>query len=412
MANGLETFGDILSAGFGHPVDGLAEIKGANIGSQINLRAASTESALAEARDRRAKAVLDEKINAARDEQAAHPIDWMHGDPNAIIDAALAGGHGNFDQVTAGRGNLQKQGFADILADPTADPNKAFHAGEAIKGEAQSPFAAVGGAGQYVDLRAPQSAPVVSRIGEAQIAASHALADKRTGGDGKPLLRTSNGVAYQSLDGGQSWQPIVTAEDAAARAAQQAAATAAGTATGGKQAMLESSLNATDEMKNNVVKMLNHPGFNGIYGTQGVFPNMPGGQAAGAEALRNQLNSESFRASIGTMKGFGSLSNAEGEKVQTALTRATTPGLSAAEARTSYADLLTSLDKLEKVARTEAAATHSALQTPNQNGGQNPHQPTSPGPKSSDFNTVEEAEAANLPAGTKITIGGRSATVQ
>jgi len=66
-------------------------------------------------------------------------------------------------------------------------------------------------------------------------------------------------------------------------------------------------------------RVLAHPGLSGVVGLSGVLPNIPGGEAANAQAELDKIKGGSFLTAIQGMKGFGSLSNVEGDKAQSAI---------------------------------------------------------------------------------------------
>jgi hypothetical protein len=66
-------------------------------------------------------------------------------------------------------------------------------------------------------------------------------------------------------------------------------------------------------------KLLNMNGLDANLGWKGVAPNFPGGEAADAKALINKVKGSSFLTAVQNMKGFGSLSNQEGDKAQSAI---------------------------------------------------------------------------------------------
>jgi hypothetical protein len=66
-------------------------------------------------------------------------------------------------------------------------------------------------------------------------------------------------------------------------------------------------------------KVLAHPGLSGVVGLTGVLPNIPGSNASNAQAELDKVKGGSFLTAIQGMKGFGSLSNVEGDKAQSAI---------------------------------------------------------------------------------------------
>jgi hypothetical protein len=167
-------------------------------------------------------------------------------------------------------------------------------------------------------------------------------------------------------------QPLSTTASEAASAGQIAAGKAQGEAQGKNAASLPTALNTIDTFTNDITNLVNSPGFNSIYGARVGTPvgqavtTFASQDAADAAALREKVNAESFRASINSMRGLGQLSNAEGSKVQAALTTLANPHLSPEAARAAAEQLKLHLADLKRVAQIEA------------NQGAAPASPTNP----------------------------------
>lgn len=87
-----------------------------------------------------------------------------------------------------------------------------------------------------------------------------------------------------------------------------------------KVATVESGAQNIDNMLNTVDRILQNPELPGVLGTfQGRAPVIFSDRAADAVALIDTLGSQAFLSQIPTIKGTGALSNAEGEKLQSAL---------------------------------------------------------------------------------------------
>lgn len=65
-----------------------------------------------------------------------------------------------------------------------------------------------------------------------------------------------------------------------------------------------------------------HPGLRGNFGMAGQFPNLPGGKAADAASLIEQVKSRAFLEGFNNIRGGGAITEAEGQKATTALIRA------------------------------------------------------------------------------------------
>ncbi len=155
-------------------------------------------------------------------------------------------------------------------------------------------------------------------------------------------------------------QPLATAGDVASNEAATAAAKAQAEAQGKNAASLPTAINTLDTFSSDIDNLVASPGFDSIYGARVGTPvgqavtTFVSQDAANASALRKKVNAESFRASINSMRGLGQLSNAEGEKVQAALTTLADPHLSPEAARAAAQQLKTHLAELKRVATIEA----------------------------------------------------------
>lgn len=88
-------------------------------------------------------------------------------------------------------------------------------------------------------------------------------------------------------------------------------------------ASLGSSTNAMDRLAAAANEVMRHPGLGGITGKMGVLPNMPGGEAANAQAKLNTLKSQigfgvlqEMRNNSRTGGALGSVSDAEGKRLE------------------------------------------------------------------------------------------------
>ena len=88
----------------------------------------------------------------------------------------------------------------------------------------------------------------------------------------------------------------------------------------GKTAEVESARFNIDNMLNTADRVLKNPSLNSVLGSiQGRLPAMLSDEANDAIALIDTLGSQAFLSQIPNVKGMGALSNAEGEKLQSAL---------------------------------------------------------------------------------------------
>jgi hypothetical protein len=188
----------------------------------------------------------------------------------------------------------------------------------------------------------------------------------------------AGGVTKQTTNNpfrrGEVRTPVALPE-VAANAGQIATSKELGGATGKNAASLPTTLNTIDTFNKDIDQLVASPGFDTIYGARvGTAPGQAAAtfvsqDAADAAGLRNKINAESFRASISSMRGLGQLSNAEGEKVQAALTTLSNPKLSPEAARAAAQQLKQHLAELRRVAQIEAG----------QGGAQAPIAPTAGG---------------------------------
>lgn len=155
-------------------------------------------------------------------------------------------------------------------------------------------------------------------------------------------------------------QQMVPTPTVAGNAAAIASAKEQGAAQGRNAAGLESTFTTIDKFTQDIDNFLAMPGFDSVYGNvQGqplVAPivGMADQDAANAQAQLATLGGEAFLASIQKMRGFGQLSNQEGAKVETALSRATNAKIGSPEARAAWAEVKVHMAELKRVAAIEA----------------------------------------------------------
>lgn len=87
-----------------------------------------------------------------------------------------------------------------------------------------------------------------------------------------------------------------------------------------KVAKAESGISAMDNMLNTVARLKKNPSLKDVVGSiEGRLPSLLSDEGADAIALFDTLGSQAFLSQVPTVQGMGSLSNAEGEKLQSAL---------------------------------------------------------------------------------------------
>ena len=88
-----------------------------------------------------------------------------------------------------------------------------------------------------------------------------------------------------------------------------------------KVATAEAGASSIDNMLNTVERIKKNPSLNDVLGAiEGQLPALVSDESSDAIALIDTLGSQAFLAQIPNIKGMGALSNAEGEKLQSALT--------------------------------------------------------------------------------------------
>jgi hypothetical protein len=131
------------------------------------LMGARTESALAQARERRSAALDAERQNTERARlQKLRDEAGTGGADTSIMDQVLAGY--NPEQYTGAKLDQQEFGFRDTLADPAADPLARFGAGQGVQGEVMPRYYQPA-AGMIADNTNPNAEPSVTPVGQAQI---------------------------------------------------------------------------------------------------------------------------------------------------------------------------------------------------------------------------------------------------
>jgi len=155
-------------------------------------------------------------------------------------------------------------------------------------------------------------------------------------------------------------QVIAPVERVAANTGVIKSAQEQGAAIGRNAAGLESTNATIDKFTNDIDQFLKKPGFDTLYGNiQGTevgkaVTGILDQDVANARGALETLGGEAFLASIQKMRGFGQLSNQEGLKVQTALTRALDTRIGSPEARAAWAEVKKHMADLKRVAAIEA----------------------------------------------------------
>ena len=176
-------------------------------------------------------------------------------------------------------------------------------------------------------------------------------------------ITDANGMPrYTRLDGTPLDMNAITQEFSQVKAAEESTKAQA-KAQGEKRAGLETTLSGLDNMNTMVQQVLDDPNLPKAVGAiwNRGWSLVPGTDEYGTAQRIEQLKSNAFLSSIAQMRGMGSLSNAEGMKVEAALGR-----LNAAQNekdfRQSLVDVQKSLSRLRDVAMKEAGVAPASPQ--------------------------------------------------
>lgn len=419
--SGWNELGDLLGGG----LEGRKETAFQN----GRYRAAQTEDALTNARVNQAKAMQAEAENAARSEFAAAQArgEINYADPtSSMITQALLGGLGA-QLPNAGTFNLQAQEFRnrDILGDPTQSALNRTRAGDAVQGKLQGDIQGVTGKATYNLTDDMPELATLAGVDTGSTPADLQFYDRlmSVGGPDSPEGRVmmdvrrnnyrvnSFGDVPTQVRTGPAPEvtPLATAPKIADNKATVAGAVAGAKTTAATQAKLANALpgvtESLDTFTADIDRFTSAPGFDMVYGKSGAAAGLMGPLAPedyrNANALLSNLNAEAFLNSIQKMRGLGALSNAEGEKVEAALTAALDRNQDEAQAAQSFKLLKQRLARFRQIAELEAGFKGTGVQVAP--GLQPPAAPRS-------FATEAEAIAGGVQPGEKVIIGGVSGT--
>lgn len=131
-------------------------------------------------------------------------------------------------------------------------------------------------------------------------------------------IKMDAGDSYVLLDP-TTRQPIGQVKKNLAEAERQKAV---GEAAGKAQVDLPAKQAMAEDTLKLVEKIRSHKGVAGNFGMSGKMPNMPGGDAANAFTLIEQVRSKAFLEAFNQIRGGGAITEAEGQKATLALIRA------------------------------------------------------------------------------------------
>lgn len=175
----------------------------------------------------------------------------------------------------------------------------------------------------------------------------------------------------------------------------------------------------TDKLTAQIQELMDHPGLNQITGLIGGRIVGVTDEGRRAEALYNSIIAQggfselqALRDASTTGGALGNVSNREGEQLRDAfgvLKRTQ----STADLKRGLKDVLRTLESAKLRTREAFDDTYSYREEQLDRASQRSAVPRGAAPAGERaFRTVQEAEAANLPKGTRITIGGRPAIVE
>lgn len=336
---------------------------------------ANTEDALAQARRR-----VMENDALTRGRQTLISSGVPEAQADAAYTALQAGG--KLDDPIQLMLKNQEYGFRNTAGDPNTTPGNANAALRGVASGPVEPLYKIGSnyASKFGDTDTVTPLPGGENGGGTsagmQALKAFGFIDPKTGGivpgreaDAFDLYRdTTKNFEAAGIPGQTTNNPfrrsgpttLVPKEVVADNASAVAAGKEQGGAQGKNAASLPTALNTIDTFTKDIDNLTASPGFDSIYGARvGTGPGQAAmtfvsQDAADAAALRKKVNAEAFRASISSMRGLGQLSNAEGEKVQAALTTLADPHLSPEAARTAAGQLKLHLAELKRVAQQEA----------------------------------------------------------
>ncbi len=363
--------GDVIAGAFGSPVDRETAF------AEGRYRSAQTESAIQQARLRRSEAQAKEReeagIKALGDELT--PI--IGAEAAAQVQAGANAGLGNYDQLAGGVGKFQDQSLQRTVAGPADGPDAVARARAALAPGSYHRTRVEGG--MLLDDANPTK-PTVTPVGQAQIRNYDEKSASASGADGKPLPVG----ALKMID--EATQALSAADQSE-------------TLVNGAVQLLQNGQVDLGLLKNAMSRAKNFVGA-----------STPESQAYASiqqtlEKLRNNY-----------------LLLAKGVQTEGDAQRAWASEIGEA-AQYDNALALQQLQKAGAMLDMARAAQNRRIDNVYTNYGRGrpdaaPAAPAAPAPAAPAaatpraFNSVQEAEAANLPPGTRITIGGRAATVQ
>lgn len=374
---GWEDLGQMLG-GAGHATYEKAYNEG-------RFRSAQTEDALTQARINQAKAVDQELTTKQKTELLANPASLKNPNEQTLAQLLVGDLGANYQAASSGMGTQQNIRFKDQVANVDTSNEQRLRDLQAIEGKPSADIQQVGpndSVNLSDDLQVPTILPSakykVDQAAEGQtpqmknfLFGETLPAERRA--NFQPYVRNDvitdagGGVKVNTGFGGRGGAaPVVAPSTVATNTAVGAQAKAEGTALGGQTAAAPGKIDKAETLLSNVDALLKDPGFDSLYGKSGAALDVLGPMAPAdyrqAKGRLGTIDAETFGLAIEQMKGLGALSNAEGQKVQAAFTRATNPQLDEDDARVAWGELQIRLNKAVDKAR--ALAKNAILPQP------------------------------------------------
>ena len=286
------------------PVAGIANMLGAYLGGKMNRDATQQLGALNEQKRQKTAAILQQGMQALQNGNPQGAVQLLASDPSTAP-------------------------YVQQVIKSQMTPKKGDDLGDIAKFTPES-YQKYKQTGNYADLVLYQAPKEMSAYEKWKT--EHPQTGKASDGYHPPIM-TSTGVMKWDAKVGD-YVPMIDPKtgkpylpqgvDAGAQGAV-ADARAGGAKEGGARA--DARLNLAfaqrdmNEIDQSIAALENHPGLNGITGLRGAIPNVPGSDAADAEARREQLGGKAFLQARQALKGGGQITDYEGQKAEQAYVR-------------------------------------------------------------------------------------------
>jgi hypothetical protein len=237
----------------------------------------------------------------------------------------------NSPTLMSGIGNAITAGSTGQRTDPGAVSQrnqqittKAIYEGLIAKGH--SPQQAMGIASAAAVNPAVAQAILPEALGTRKPSGTIEIGDMKIpyiiGENGQPklLIPGADGQGGSPMSGLQDLIEFDRRTKATTAGAVEAAKTS-GKQVAERQIALPAQLQRADLTLKHIDELLQHKGFDRIFGIQGAFPNIPGGDAAAAQSRLDQLKGAAFLEAFEMLKGGGQITEVEGAKATAAKAR-------------------------------------------------------------------------------------------